>query len=77
MNDLTDRTTAQALLGRGAFTAAEFARMIRVSTGTARQEIRRLVGEGVLEELDETRKNLDEHGMPRRGRPSRLYRITP
>lgn len=72
---MTTKTELRKTVGRGKFTSVEFAEALEVSRPTARQHLRKLAEEGVIEPLGETQKVLNEDGEPQRGRPRHVFRV--
>lgn len=72
---MTTKTELRKTVGRGKFTSVEFAEALEVTRPTARQALRKLVAEGVVEALPETQKVLDADGEPQRGRPRQVFRV--
>lgn len=69
------KTAIRKTIGRRKFTSVEFAEAAEVSRPIARRRLRKLVEDGVVEDLGETAKVLNENGEPQRGRPRRVFRV--
>lgn len=74
--ELPNKTTIRKNVSRGKFTVNDFAEGIGRSTKTARSYLDALVEAGHVERLDETQKVTNEDGVPTRGRPAQVFRVT-
>lgn len=72
---MTTRTEIRKAVGRGQFTAADLAAAREVTVRTARNTLRDLLDEGVVEVTGQ-RPITDPEGNPARGRPRTLFRVT-
>ncbi len=69
-----NRQAIRNAVGQGKFTYDELAEGAEVSKDTAQATVQRFLDEGLLEAVG-TRVQTDEEGNPKRGRPSRLFRL--
>lgn len=72
---MVTKTELRKTVGRRKFTSVDFADALEVTRPTARQTLRKLVAEGVIEALPETQKVLNDEGEPQRGRPRQVFRV--
>lgn len=72
---MATKTEIRKTVSRGKFTSVEYAEKFEVTRATARQALRKLVAEGIVEALDETQKVTDAEGEPQRGRPRQVFRV--